>query len=932
MKNKFRILSSIMTVMLMLSSFQTVASANDNLVITQKNIPSQKYVDTVDFLSAVDIYSFNERSFNENVTRGEFAKMAVDFLGANGADIELNVSPFYDVTAETPYAAEIIMANKMGLMNGVGGGAFNPEASITYNQAVITLVRALGYDVYAKLKGAQNFNYIDVAKQVGMLKDKGANYEAPLTFEFAAYLIRRTAECNVLEIVSVSKDNTALSNKNTQTVLEIYHDISIGTGKMTDNGLTALDTESRVSDNMTVIGRHELRGITDEARKLIGQKLKYYYRKGNEFNTLLYAQPEENKNEVVTINASELACDSADFKKTCVVTDVNGKKEKYNIYIYANLIYNGVNDPTFTAESLKINQGTLTLIDSDNDDVFETVIADEYVNIVLRSIDSDGKKMYAKYSPDQSYNTIDFAEKVHSEFFDASGQSVNTKDVTEGTVASVFRSHDGKVVRTILSAVTEDIKIDSVLEDEDFVITSGDKDYKLSYTYYFMMKNGSAIYKKPLVTTNYKAYLDFEGNIAYLDEVDSRMQYAYFMAIGTENANGINSSKIQLKLVLESGDAAIVNVAKKVTINKMPGKTPEDVNALSVLYNNEGNALQQLVRVRLNSKGELTEIETAVDATSSTFKFDLNNFSLDYKKSGSSSVYAGANVRSIGGLHCVGKDTVFFMITEPTPSLNTINEENVKVINFDAFLQDGASSQIQLYDADEAWMCGAALVSSKTSLEARPFIVESCKTIIDSYGTEKMMITGWWKDGYWRMYETNEGTFKTAIDNYFMNNDVNEISPDSLMPGDVIRVNFDLNDDIDRLEIMYSPQREKDKDPYIRMISGDRNDVPTATTVAMVGSPYVIDDTRIGVYTKGIGNDAGRPVYYVNMVQANAIIRLFDADTKEFKLITLKEIPATASVSADGTSLDVFDEGTRVYIHKSKSLVTDIFVVTNLDR
>ncbi len=74
------------------------------------------------------------------ITREEFAKMLAE---ASGADLSpyVGVSPFHDVAKNRWSARHIAWAAQMGIVEGVGGGKFNPQARITRQQIAAMVAR-----------------------------------------------------------------------------------------------------------------------------------------------------------------------------------------------------------------------------------------------------------------------------------------------------------------------------------------------------------------------------------------------------------------------------------------------------------------------------------------------------------------------------------------------------------------------------------------------------------------------------------------------------------------------------------------------------------------------------------------------------------------------------------------------------------------------
>lgn len=75
---------------------------------------------------------------NANMTRAEFATIITRGLGL----VPENTGVFTDVMPDQWYASYIGTANKYGIVNGIGGGLFNPNGTITRQEAGTMVARA----------------------------------------------------------------------------------------------------------------------------------------------------------------------------------------------------------------------------------------------------------------------------------------------------------------------------------------------------------------------------------------------------------------------------------------------------------------------------------------------------------------------------------------------------------------------------------------------------------------------------------------------------------------------------------------------------------------------------------------------------------------------------------------------------------------------
>ena len=97
---------------------------------------------------------------NKTMTRAEFAAIVTRALGLAAKDTKA----FTDVPSSKWYAGYIGTANSSGIVNGVGSGKFNPDGTITRQEAAAMVARA------AKLCG------LDTAMDAAATKDMLAQF------------------------------------------------------------------------------------------------------------------------------------------------------------------------------------------------------------------------------------------------------------------------------------------------------------------------------------------------------------------------------------------------------------------------------------------------------------------------------------------------------------------------------------------------------------------------------------------------------------------------------------------------------------------------------------------------------------------------------------------------------------------------------------
>ncbi len=139
-------------------------------VLAFTDIDDSDLQETVSELSKFNIINgYEDGSFkpNNNITRAEFSKI-ICTAGIYDMIIE-NPNTFTDVPI-THWATDYIYtAKNVGIINGTSETTFEPEAYITYEQAIKMVVAALGYNDEAAEKGGYPDGYIAIANELGIL-------------------------------------------------------------------------------------------------------------------------------------------------------------------------------------------------------------------------------------------------------------------------------------------------------------------------------------------------------------------------------------------------------------------------------------------------------------------------------------------------------------------------------------------------------------------------------------------------------------------------------------------------------------------------------------------------------------------------------------------------------------------------------------------
>jgi hypothetical protein len=184
-KTNKKILSLLVVLTMIIGSMSISIAALTDIV----GAPVEPAVLRLEGLGVLTGYPDGTFRPNEKITRAEYA--AVVYRATRLTQIPGN-TVFGDVPASHWASSYIKAATQAGLIKGrglvQGVNTFDPEANISYDEAVTLVVRALGYETLAQSSGGYPTGYLVVANQKGLLQGISGNLSMPATRALVAQL------------------------------------------------------------------------------------------------------------------------------------------------------------------------------------------------------------------------------------------------------------------------------------------------------------------------------------------------------------------------------------------------------------------------------------------------------------------------------------------------------------------------------------------------------------------------------------------------------------------------------------------------------------------------------------------------------------------------------------------------------------------------
>ena len=780
MKNKKRI-SLILVFAMVLQLFgASFVFAQDAAAYTP--VATEEYK----FMKALDMLDPSATLFEgKAITRGQFSYIAARLLGYDGKN-EVVVAPhFTDLPGTASYAGAVEYLHEMGIISGTGNGEFKPEEPIIFNDATAILVKILGYEKIAAVKyGAYPIGYIRMADSLDIYLDMAMPQgKDPITTEQALVMFYNATFAPVPEMSAYGEEASSYEYDSKNTILYVYHDIVRDEGIVRDDSVASLSGTTSLKNGGAIIGNTKLSPSTNgfKATGLLGAYVDFYY--VEDTKALVYAMVNVDSTNALTIAFDDLVINSADFTLTNIVYyETEDKTKDARIAMSADVIYNGGLFNSYTVEDLKIESGYITLIDRNEDKIYDVVNITEYTDYIVSGTNKNDKVVYTKNAPLylEKYDVISVTDK--------SGKEIGIEGIMNGNLISVAASKDYTCV-TIVYCGEPTSGVVTKAEIDEYVYYMGEHGFELSKAFIADAKES----KYPAIGKNYDFYINADGNIADVKERAATDWYkGYLIGIGAEAEGGLDTVAIA-GLINKNEEFIQYYLAEKITLN---GNRVASANVIKdpAVYK-DGAPIRQPVKYRLDEWGDLMEIETPVDIIGNPDypnEFDLERFSKDKEFKGTVKFKGDTRINSINGAYFLNAESLVVHDPYLNDPSKAFKYDEIEVLPLTEFTKMSQFSDCILYDIDETNNVGYftfkgtdASSSGAFDFDANTrkfFVVES---IFRAIVTDK--------NGDNEEVKAVKGYVQGKEVTYYEHEEKSKKSFDSLRPGDVLTLMVDGN-------------------------------------------------------------------------------------------------------------------------------------------
>lgn len=720
------------------------------------------------------------------LTRIELARILYNIIFG---DTELHTDYYKDYqftdVAEADKNVVAIMMDA-GIMKGDGYGRFMPDATVTYNQLIKTVIAFLGYDYKAQTVGGYPSGYMILASQMQILLPWAVDGDAHVTYAAAASVLKRALDTPMCVI-----------NDTVYEILEdenwLYHYMNIKTdyGIVSGNYLANLYGDTIAGYNK-IDFKGKTMGISDNCvgiHDMLGMNVRIYFVDDATLPEIVYY--EEGRNTSYTVSDSEIGY--ATLEK---VVKYEGEEDiTYQLSSDAEMIYNGSHLTTFTAEDInpfdiRGLSGEVKLIDNDYDTIIDYIVVSAYETILVGGVSDN--IIYDFYSAKTPINIQNYKER-NIDICNILGEPVLPEKIVPNLCVNILRDKQNNVKKIV---VTNDY-LSGVINE---VTYSGGKisAIKLSGAEISVVSNAyiNTAGFEPSAGRNVKIYFDLLGKAAILDFVNcDGVTGKYGIAVDTGKLGSLEQ-EVLIRIFAEDGKMHDYKIAKNIKINNETAANEEAL--LTALGVDARGEITRQVIIYNEVDGVLKEVILPTDpGTFNDTFYEFSTAGLQYIK----------GLQNYGGKFTLANGVKVFRI--PDESQKHIE----KFYSVTTAIPDGAFASTKLYGTKKAGLEADIVVvtdSVRGTVEAPPsvldrepiFIIEKISEVLDGDGETTVKVTCHTVNGYYyyKMYfYAKPDVLKTGCGGVY---------PE---PGDILRSShfYNSGEEVNWVRMLYDFSEDK---------------------------------------------------------------------------------------------------------------------------
>ncbi len=592
-----KVISVLLILVLMLS--QSVSFAATDKIYVEDDSKG-----LVEKLNALGIFEeFDQEIFfgdNKGITRSEAAVVISQMLGVkspesgNTADIK-----FFDVPLYCDYIYAVNYVTDCGIMTANEAGMFRPDEEMAVGHIIKSMIVALGYGWKAEALGGYPQGYMKVASELKITKDFTKDLNEVATRLDFLKLVDIVLDKPICKIIGYRNDEVDFEIDKELNILSEYHDIYVDDAIVQNNKAMSLSGTVKNYNEEVLLGDTKVivNGITN-VYSYLGYEVTFYYKKDTTSGEhyLLYVSP-TTENTIAYI----LQRDFMGFENNEIsYNDAEGRVETLHLDQSVAVLHNGevtVN----VAGAINGYQGTLTVIDNNGDEIYDVVIANNYIYDKVKNIKVEDEKIYTdgKVILLADYDNVCITDKL-------TGNEASLSELAVGDIIGYAESTDKKNLILEIIGTGAAVSVERIADNR--LVTDNGTEYSSE-----LLRTAQKSLIKPGATVSLVVVDDYYA--VWADSVSEAVSIGYLIALGETSSLG--ETRLEgIKILEPGGEVKIYKPAnqEKIVLNDMQLKTSllrKKLSDVKLAYGLGGDGeVSQVISYRVNEKGELTHLYT----------------------------------------------------------------------------------------------------------------------------------------------------------------------------------------------------------------------------------------------------------------------------------------------------------------------------------
>lgn len=746
-----------------LSAIMILANLN---VYAESSLKLDRQYIFLNYLNIIDGYGAGAFEQESGVTRSEFAYILVRMQNIEPSEEEAKPTSFLDVSSDYWNSKDIVILNENNIMSGFQG-SFEPDRLITANEAVTAIVNLLGYGEYANVSGGYPLGYNKVASDLGLLKNVSTGTRN-ISCDEAVTLICNALDTNVAGM-EISGEDVKRVLGGGVTLLNKYFGLYKDKGIVDGSYKTKLTTGKGTAKGIISIDGLEYYDAAD-ASDMLGYEIEFYYSEKNGERTLEHFA-ESEKNNLLELKGDDIES----FEKNVYYYRQGQKEYKAKLSKNSDVLYNGQAISSGFTDYIPKN-GYVTLIDNNDDEVYEVVIIYDFKSVYAENIVWDGSDciIYDKYRPTEKI-VLEENGDYNIEIFDSNLNKTDWEKVKSGVVISIAQGE--KNVKMIVSELNVSGKVTSAGEED------GKKKISLDGEAYYIASDYLGI--MPSVSDNVTLYLDYNSAVVMAQVGSSETIKTGYLIKAYKN----DDDKNELKIFTENGRMERMVCNAKLSVN---GEKTDENKLIDLLkVNAVSGDFEQLIRYQADSDGNIKKLFLPKSVSEAKNNFKTDGFVSIYQDSSTARPYKSGPMIFDGKLS-VGKNTKVFVVP-----VDRADEKEFYYTDASYFVNDTYYNMLAYrfssQSADADVVVAFSGLQGTIATRATSMLVDGIELVVGENDELKYEITG--------MYNGTMTTFLTESDSVE--------GADKIEPGDIVRFSFSSESYINAIEHVFDESKHE---------------------------------------------------------------------------------------------------------------------------